>query len=119
METQQIAEQLIAYCKNGEFEAAQNDLYGNDVTSTELLANQVFEKETMGKDKVLEKIKKFNEVVEESYGYEVSEPIICGNAIAFKLVMDIKVKGQERKKIEEICVYETKDGKIISEQFFM
>jgi hypothetical protein len=33
--------------------------------------------------------------------------------------MDVTMKGQERSKIAEICVYEVKDGKIISEQFFM
>jgi len=29
------------------------------------------------------------------------------------------MKGQKRSEIAEICVYEVKDEKIISEQFFM
>jgi hypothetical protein len=29
------------------------------------------------------------------------------------------MKGRGRVKLEEICAYEVKDGKIISEQFFL
>jgi limonene-1,2-epoxide hydrolase len=35
------------------------------------------------------------------------------------LAMDVTMKGQGRMKIEEVCVYEVKDDKIVSEQFFM
>jgi hypothetical protein len=35
------------------------------------------------------------------------------------LGMDVTMKGRGRMKIEEVCVYEIKDGKIASEQFFM
>ena len=48
-----------------------------------------------------------------------SAPFITGNAITFTLTMDIKMKGKDRMKMEEICVYEVKDGKVKSEQFFM
>jgi benzoyl-CoA reductase/2-hydroxyglutaryl-CoA dehydratase subunit BcrC/BadD/HgdB len=119
METQEIAERLAEYCQNGDFETAQIELYGNDVVSIEPMATPDFEKETKGKDKVFEKIKKFDSMVEESFGNEVSDQIVVGNAIAFKLTMDIKMKGKERSVMSELCVYETKDGKVISEQFFM
>jgi hypothetical protein len=33
--------------------------------------------------------------------------------------MDIKMKGRERGKLTELCVYTVKDGKIVAEQFFM
>jgi len=33
--------------------------------------------------------------------------------------MDVTMKGQGRQKLEEMCVYEVKDGKIASEHFFM
>jgi hypothetical protein len=35
------------------------------------------------------------------------------------LTMDVTMKGRGRVKLEEICAYEVKDGKIVSEQFFM
>ena len=34
------------------------------------------------------------------------------------MLLDATFKGMGRQKIEEICVYETKDGKIVKEQFF-
>ncbi len=119
METQEIAERLAEYCQKGNFETAQIELYGDDVISIEQHETPVFPKETKGKDKVLEKIKKFDSMVEESFGNEVSDSIVVGNAIAFKLTMDVKMKGQDRMVMSELCVYETKDGKVISEQFFM
>ena len=79
----------------------------------------MFEKETKGRNNVLNKIKKFDSMVEESFGNEVSDAIVVGNAIAFKLTMDVNMKGQDRMVMSELCVYETKDGKVISEQFFM
>ena len=36
---------------------------------------------------------------------------------SFAWQMDIKMKGRERSTIEELCLYEVKDGKIIKEQF--
>jgi hypothetical protein len=32
--------------------------------------------------------------------------------------MDVTMKGQGRSKMDEIAVYEVKDGKIVKEQFF-
>lgn len=119
MNTQQIAERLADFCKTGDFETAQKELYADDVISLEPKATPGYDKETKGKDAVKAKMQKFKSTVEESYGNEVSAPLITANAIAFTLAMDIKMKGQDRMKMTEICVYEVKDGKVISEQFFM
>ena len=119
MTTQQIAGRLAELCKTGDFETAQKELYADDVISIEPMATPDYDKETKGKDKVFAKIQKFNSSVEESYGNEVSEPLVTANAIAFTLTMDLKMKGKDRMKMEEICVYEVKDGKVASEQFFM
>lgn len=119
MTTQQIAERLAALCRQGDFETAQKELYSDDVVSTEPYATPAFEKVTTGKDNVLAKIRKFNSMVESAYGNEVSEPLVAGNSIAFRLTMDIKMKDQDRMDMSELCVYEVKDGQIVSEQFFM
>jgi hypothetical protein len=44
---------------------------------------------------------------------------VVGNAITFVLGMDMTMKGAARMNMEELCVYQVKDGKIVSEQFFM
>ena len=119
MTTREIAARLAALCETGEFEKAQQELYADDVVSIEPVATPEYDKETKGKDAVFAKIKKFEDSVETFYGNSVSFPIITENAFAFTLTMDLKMKGQQRMKMEEICVYGVKDGKVVSEQFFM
>ena len=119
MTTTQIAERLAGLCEKGDFETAQQELYADDVISIEPMATPDYEKETKGKDAVFAKIKKFDASVEESYGNKVSAPLITANAFAFTLTMDLKMKGKDRMQMAEICVYEVKDGKVVSEQFFM
>ncbi|MDQ2863075.1 MAG: nuclear transport factor 2 family protein, partial [Bacteroidota bacterium] len=80
--------------------------------------SQGFDKETKGLKAVNKKIEEFMSTIEESYGNEVSEPVVGGNSFAFSLDMDIKMKGQDRMNMKEICVYTVKDGKIILEQFY-
>ncbi|MBO9683549.1 MAG: nuclear transport factor 2 family protein, partial [Flavisolibacter sp.] len=78
-----------------------------------------FEKETKGLNAIIEKGHKFDAMTQELHHVDVSEPIVTGNAFAFKLTMDITMKERSRETWEEICVYTVKDGKIISEQFFL
>ena len=117
--TQEIANRLVQYCRKGQWEPAQKELYAQDATSTEPYATPEFEKETKGLDAILKKGKKFDALVEKLHSLEASEPLVAGNTIAFVLTMDVTMKGQGRMKMPELCVYQVKDGKIISEQFFM
>lgn len=32
-------------------------------------------------------------------------------------MIDLKMKGQDRMKMEEICLYKVENGKVVSEQF--
>ena len=57
--------------------------------------------------------------MEKVHACTASTPLVAGNAIAMTLELDVTMKGRGRMKMEEVCVYEVKDGKIASEQFFM
>ncbi|MEO6706836.1 MAG: SnoaL-like domain-containing protein [Ginsengibacter sp.] len=119
MTTKEIANSLAELCRKGDFETARKELFSEDAVSIEPYASPAFKKETKGLKAILEKGKKFGEMVEEMYGNTVSEPVIAGNAIALKGSMDVKMKGRERESMSELCIYTVKNGKIISEQFFM
>ena len=119
MTTQEIASRLAALCAQGEFEKAQKELYAADAISIEPFASEGFEKETKGLDAIIEKGHKFQADVEELFGITVSTPIVAGNSFAMTLTMDMTMKGQGRIQMGEICVYVVKDGKVVSEQFFM
>ena len=119
MNTQQIANRLAELCRQGQFEVAQKELFSDQAVSIERHASPEFPKETTGLRAIIEKGHKFGSMIEQMHGCDVSQPVVAGNAIAIALSMDVTMKGRGRVKLEEICAYEVKDGKIVSEQFFM
>ena len=119
MNTQQIATRLVDLCRQGQFEAAQKELFAEDAVSIEPRATPDFPKETQGLRAIIDKGHKFESMVEQMHGCSVSAPLVTGKAIALALSRDVTMKGRGRVKLEEICAYEVKDGKIVSEQFFM
>ena len=119
MSTQQIASRLAELCRQGKFEAAQKELFAKDAVSIEPHDTPAAPKETKGLSAIIEKGHKWEAGIEKVHGCTTSEPIVAGNAIAMTLAVDVTMKGQGRTKLEEVCVYEVKDGKIVSEQFFM
>jgi ketosteroid isomerase-like protein len=119
MPTKEIAKKLRKYCEKGDFETAHRELYAKDAVSIEPSASEGFEKETHGLKAIIEKGKKWNEMVSESHAMEASDPIVAGDSFAITLRMDVTMKKRGRMDVTELCVYHVKDGKIISEQFFM
>lgn len=119
MEIKQIAERLIEYCNKGQWDAAQKELYAEDAVSIEPHAMEGYEKETRGLKAMYEKGIKFNNSVETMHNLTMSKPLIADNAFALTMYMDASFKGQGRMAFTELCVYQVKDGKIISEQFFI
>ncbi len=119
MTTQEIANRLVTLCRKGEFETAQRELFAKDAVSIEPWATEEYPKETHGLEAIYEKGRKFEASVEETYAITVSEPLLAQNSFAVSLQMDIKMKGQDRFTMGELCVYKVKNGKIVSEEFFM
>ena len=119
MTTKQIAERLVALCREAKWEAAQTELFAADATSIEPIASPIFEKETKGLPAIIEKGHKFGAMIEMVQGLLVSEPVVARRSFACTMRMDVTMKGQGRMDMAELCVYDVKDGKIISEQFHM
>ena len=119
MTVPQIAHRLAELCNQGNFEQAQKELFADDAVSIEPEATPGFEKESKGLSAIIEKGKRFSSMVEENHGCNVSDPLVAGNVFALSLNMDVTMKERGRLTLSEICVYKVKDGKIISEQFFM
>jgi limonene-1,2-epoxide hydrolase len=119
MSTKEIAKKLKKYCEKGDFETAQKELFAKDAVSLEPSASQGFAKETHGLEAILKKGKQWQNMVTQQHGIEISEPVIAGNSFALTMRMDVTMKEGGRKEMTELCVYHVKDGKIISEQFFM
>jgi hypothetical protein len=119
MTTTEIANRLVEFCNKGDFEAAQKELFANDAISIEPNATPAFEKETKGLDAIIEKGRKWSSMVEEYHGMKVSQPLVGENSFAVTMSMSVTMKERGPMDITELCVYNVKDGKIVSEQFFM
>lgn len=114
--TKEVANRLLELCNSFQFDTAITELYANNVTSREPKGAMVEFLE--GKEAVIQKGVQFNEMVEEFHGFETSEPIVAGSHFSVRMKMDLTLKGAPRSSMEEIALYEVKDGKIVSEQFF-
>jgi hypothetical protein len=119
MTTKQIANRLKLLCSKGKFEQAQRELFADDAVSIEQQSSPMFEKETHGLEAIVEKGQKFESMVEKMHSNTLSDPLMVGNTIAMTAFMDVTMKGRPRETMGELCVYTVKDGKIVSEQFFM
>ena len=116
MNTQEVANRLVELCREGKNIDAINELYADNVVSHE--AAGVPMEKAEGKEAVIEKNNHWYSTVEEVHSASVSDPIVTGNFFACTMDMDVTYKEHGRVTMNEICVYEVKDGKIISDQFF-
>jgi hypothetical protein len=116
MNTQEVANKLVRYCRNMEFENAMNELYSNDIVSIEPKGSPA--EEVRGIEAVRQKGEQFEQMVEAMHGVEVSEPLVADNFFSCTMKMDVTFKGAPRSTMEEVCIYQVADGKIVREQFF-
>jgi hypothetical protein len=73
---------------------------------------------TKGLEEVKAKGNANREMIEEIHSQYCSLPLIAGNFFSVVLSREITFKGKPRMNLEEIAIFELKEGKIISEQFF-
>jgi len=116
MNTEQIANQLVALLKQGNFEGAQKEFFHVDIVSIE--PEKANLPQTTGLENILNKGAQFRESVEAWHGFTVSEPAISMNHFSIGLKVDLTFKGQEPSSMDEIIVYEVADDKIIKEVFY-
>lgn len=116
MTTQDVADKLVGYCKQGQFNEAIDALYDNNIVSVEPDGAPM--KEVRGIEAVRQKTAHFNEMVEEMHGMEISEPLVADKFFSCSMKMDVTFKGAPRTTMSEICMYKVDNGKIVREEFF-
>lgn len=116
MSTKEIANRLVELCRTGQWEAAQKELYADNCVSIEPKGSPAELVE--GLDAIIKKGEQFNEMVEKFNSLEVSEPLAAENFFTITMNLDADFKGMGRVVMEEVCVYEVVNGKIVKEQFF-
>lgn len=116
METKEIAQKLVSWCKQGDYTRCYENLYSPNIVSLE---PEWVENPRVEGMVAIEKKGEWWENNFEVHGMEVSKPIIAENwfSVCFEMDTTHKASG-ERSKSSEIAVYQVKDGKIVQEQFF-
>jgi hypothetical protein len=95
----------------------QNELFGDNVRSVDPPNSRYFGY-AEGKAPVRKKGEDFVSSVEVVHKAYTTKPIIAGNHFAAGREVDITHKVFGRIQINEIMLYEVKDGQIVLEQFF-
>jgi hypothetical protein len=115
--TTEIAARLVALCRSGGFAAAHDELYATHAVSIEPEGGQG-PRETRGLAGLAQKEKHFSSTF-EVHRCDVSDAIVAGDFFACTMTVDVtERKSKARFPLSEVCVYEVRDGKIVSEQFF-
>lgn len=117
MSTKEVANQFNEMAQKGQWNEIQESFFADNAVSIEPAHAQGLQS-VEGIKAIQEKGKQFGEMVEEMHGGYSNEPIVTGNHFAVAMGMDVTFKGQGRMQMDEIAVYEVKDGKIVKEQFF-
>ncbi len=117
MNTKDIANKWRTMCTEGKNLDCINEIYDEDIVSKEMVGVPYGEI-TKGKQDVWNKAKQWLENIEEFHSSEISEPVIAGNHFTTKMSFDVTFKDRGRQQMDEICVFEVNNGKIIHEQFF-
>jgi len=117
MTVKEIANRLAELCRQGKYDTAQKELYSADAVSLEPEHSPGLQT-VKGLDAIIEKGHNFQSMIETVHSSSVSDPIIAGNTFAVAAIFDATFKGMGRMPMEEVCVYEVKDGKVVKEQFF-
>ena len=117
MSTQEIANNFYALAQQGQWNEILDKYFSEDASSVEPAHAQGFPS-VKGLDNIRAKGKKWADMVEAVHGGYCKEPQVAGNFFSCAMGMDITMKGQGRQQVDEIAIYEVKDGKIVLEQFF-
>jgi hypothetical protein len=117
MTTQAVADRFHELAQTGQWDQIQNELFADNAKSIEP-QNSPGLQTVEGIEAIRQKGAQFGAMVEEMHSGYTNKPEVAGNHFAVAMGMDVTMKGQGRLKMDEIAVYEVKDGQIVKEQFF-
>ena len=115
--TAEVAARFNELAKEGNWDKIQDELFAENAVSVEP-PNSPGMKSVEGLAAIKEKGRQFNESVEEMHDGYSTDPVVAGNFFSVAMGLDATMKGMGRMRMDEIAVYEVKDGKIVKEQFF-
>ena len=121
MDAKEVGEKLVELCRRGGNLEAVTTLYDKDIVSVEAMSRPGSSGETRGIDAVHKK----NEEWIEGHGIHsvnIVGPFPHGDRFAVLYDYDVTPNSgpmkDQRMKMQEVAVYEVRDGKIVREEFY-
>jgi hypothetical protein len=120
MTTQETATRYQELATQRKFEEIQDTLYDESVVceEPEKAASMGMPIFTNGREAVKAKGIARRATIETVHSYTCSEPIVAGEFFSVVLKQEVTFKGKPRISLEEIGVFQVRNGKVIKEQFF-
>jgi ketosteroid isomerase-like protein len=113
--TQEVAQDLVAMLKQGQFDESGEKYWADDVVSLEPMEGDMARIE--GKAGVRGK-GEWWAANHEVHSSVVEGPYVHGDQFVVRFKMELTPKGGERITMDEVGVYTVKNGKIVEERFF-
>ena len=117
LSTAEVAARFQELAQQEKWFEIQDELFADHVKSIETPSSN-FLSNAEGKLNVREKGENWVKRIEAAHKRSTTAPIVGDNHFAVGREVDITVQGVGRIQIKQIMLYEVKDGKIVSEQFF-
>jgi len=118
MTTQEVADSLVKYCSEGNFQGAMEALYSPDIVSLEAGAPPGGSREAKGIAAVVAKGQWWVEN-HEVHGVVVEGPLVAGPYFSVVFRMEVTFKPQNKRfTMEEVALYRVAEGKVVHEEFF-
>ena len=116
MAIQEVAARFNELAHEEKWFEIQDELFADNVRSVEPLNSKYFPN---AEDKTLvrKKGEDFVKRIVAAHRLYTGEPMVCGNHFAVAREKDLTVQGHGRIQINQIMLYEVKEGKIVLEQF--
>ena len=117
LSTPEVAARFSELAREEKWFEIQDEFFTDNVRSIDPPGSPYFGY-AEGKSNVRKKGEEFVKKIEAFHGAFTSEPVIGGNYFAVGRQVDVTVQGHGRIQINQVMLYEVKDGQIVSEQFF-
>ena len=117
MTTAEVASRFNELAKQEKWFEIQDELFADTVRSTDPAHSPYFGY-AEGKADVRNKGEEFGKTIEAVHRTHTTEPVVGGNHFAVGREVDITLQEFGRIQMNEVMLYEVKDGQIVSEQFF-
>ncbi|HEX7903621.1 MAG TPA: SnoaL-like domain-containing protein [Chitinophagaceae bacterium] len=117
MTTQEVAARFNVLAQQEKWFEIQDEFFADNVKSIDP-PNSPYFGYAEGKSSVRKKGEDFVKRIEAVHRAYTTEPLVTGNYFAVGREKDITVQGLGRIQINEIMLYEVKEGQIVLEQFF-